>query len=99
MNFFSENRAVYLIMWKNAAEPESPQMTVWFMCISLSVPKAINTYPEYVILTAFLLQHWLHERALVLRCTYISSPVTHTRLYEAGCSSRSCHVGIVDYVL
>ena len=27
-NFFSENRVVYEIMWKNAVEPERPQMTI-----------------------------------------------------------------------
>jgi len=26
-NFFSENPAVYEIMWKNMVEPEMPQMT------------------------------------------------------------------------
>jgi hypothetical protein len=25
---FSENRAVYEIMWKNMVEPDSPQMTI-----------------------------------------------------------------------
>ena len=29
--------------------------------------KAINTHSEYVTLTGFLLQQWLHERASVLR--------------------------------
>jgi hypothetical protein len=27
-NFFSGNRAVYEIMWKNMVEPDRPQMTV-----------------------------------------------------------------------
>jgi hypothetical protein len=27
-NFFSENRAVYGIMWKNMVEPGRPQMTI-----------------------------------------------------------------------
>jgi hypothetical protein len=26
---FSENLAVYEIMWKNVAEPDRPQMTTW----------------------------------------------------------------------
>jgi hypothetical protein len=26
-----ENRAVYEILWKNVAEPETPQMTTWGM--------------------------------------------------------------------
>jgi hypothetical protein len=27
-NFFSENRAVYEIMWKNTVEPERPQISI-----------------------------------------------------------------------
>jgi hypothetical protein len=27
-HFFSENRAVYEIMWKNIVEPDRPQMTI-----------------------------------------------------------------------
>jgi hypothetical protein len=27
-NFFSENHAVYEIMWKNMVEPERPHMTI-----------------------------------------------------------------------
>jgi len=37
--------------------------------------KATNTYLEYVIIIAFPLQQWLHERASMLRYTYISCPV------------------------
>jgi hypothetical protein len=29
ITFFSENRTVYEIMWKNMAEAERPQMTIW----------------------------------------------------------------------
>jgi len=36
------------------------------------IRKATNTLAEYVSLTAFPLQQWLHERASVLRCTYIA---------------------------
>jgi hypothetical protein len=31
---FSENRAVYEIMWKNFAEPGRPQITIWRMLIT-----------------------------------------------------------------
>jgi len=27
-NFFSENHAIYEIMWKNMVEPDRPQMTI-----------------------------------------------------------------------
>jgi hypothetical protein len=37
------------------------------MCIACRMNKAIGTRSEYVILIAFPLQQWLHERASVLR--------------------------------
>jgi hypothetical protein len=58
-----ENRAVYEIMWKNVLELGRPQMTIWRTDIACSIPKATNTHSEYVILNAFPLQQWLHERA------------------------------------
>ena len=36
------------------------------------IPKAANTHSEYVILIAFPLQLWLHERASLLHYTYIA---------------------------
>jgi hypothetical protein len=42
------------------------------------IPKAKNIHSECVILTAFLSQQWLGERALVLRYTYIVCPVLIT---------------------
>jgi len=44
------------------------------------IPKATNTLSEYVIFIAFPLQQWLHERASMLRYTYIVSPVTSMEL-------------------
>ena len=35
------------------------------------VPEDTNTHSEYVILIAFPLQQWLHERASLLRYMYI----------------------------
>jgi len=61
--FFFENRAVYEIIWKNITEPGRPQMRI---------PKATNTYSVYVILIAFPLQQWLHERVSVLRRNALS---------------------------
>ena len=40
------------------------------MRIACWMPKATNTHPPYVILIAFPLQQWLHDRALMLRYTY-----------------------------
>jgi len=53
-------------------EPDMPLMTVWRMLIACRIPKATNTHIEYVILVAFPLQQWLHERASTLRYTYIA---------------------------
>jgi hypothetical protein len=42
-------------------------MTIWRMRIAYWIPKAADTHSEYVILNAFALQLWLHERASMLR--------------------------------
>jgi hypothetical protein len=60
---FSGSRAVYEIMWKNNEEPRRPQTTIWRKSLECWIPKATNTRSEYVILIAFPLQQWLHERA------------------------------------
>ena len=70
MNFFFEILAIYEIMWKNYLEPARPQMTIWRMRIPCSIPKATNIQSYHVILIAFPLQQWLHDRASVLRYTY-----------------------------
>ena len=36
------------------------------------IPKATNTRSDYVILIAFPLRQWSHERALMLRYTYVA---------------------------
>ena len=69
--FFFTNRAVYEITWKNNVQPYRPQMTIWRMRIACWLTKATNTHSEYVIIIAFPLQQWLHERVSMLRCTYI----------------------------
>jgi len=42
MIFFSENRAVYGIMWKNIVQPDRPQKTIWRMRIVCWITKATN---------------------------------------------------------
>jgi hypothetical protein len=64
--FLSEVRAVYDIMWKNTAEPDTPQMTIWRKRIAFSIPKATGTPPQYVTLIAFSLQQRLHELVSLL---------------------------------
>jgi hypothetical protein len=45
------------------------------MRIACGLPKAKNTHSHYVILIAFPLQQWVHERAPKLRYTCIACPV------------------------
>ena len=45
------------------------------MRIACWINKAKETNSEYVMLIAFPLQQWLHERASLLRYTYSTLPV------------------------
>ena len=65
-SFFSENCAVYEIMWKSTVEWGRLQMTIRRMLIACWIPIATNTHSEYVIPIAFPLQQWLHGRDSVL---------------------------------
>ena len=67
---FSENRAVYEIMWKNIVEPNRPQMTIWRMRIACWILKATDATQNMYYLLFFLLQQWLHERVSMVHCTY-----------------------------
>ena len=44
------------------------------MCFVCWITKATNTHSEYVVPIAFPLQQWFHERAPLLRYTYIVCP-------------------------
>jgi hypothetical protein len=71
MVLFIRIRAVYETVWKNVVEPGRPQMTIWRMRIASYILETTNTLSEYVILITLPLQQWLHERASMLRFTYI----------------------------
>ena len=65
-------------MWKNIVQPDRPQMTTWPMRIAWWITKTTDTHSEYVIIIAFPLQQRLHDRASMLRHTYIGCRVfTH----------------------
>ena len=66
---FSENRAVYEIMWKHAVQPDRPQ--IGRICFAFWITNATNTHLEYAITVTFPLQQLLHERASMLPDTYI----------------------------
>ena len=56
---------------RNVVEHGRTQMTIWHMHIAGWIRKGTNPSSEYVILIAFPLQQWLHERTSVLRYTCI----------------------------
>ena len=58
-------------MWKNIVEPGRPQTTVWRTRVACCIPKA-HTHSGYITLITFLQQQGLHERASMLRYTYIA---------------------------
>jgi len=72
--FFSENRAVYEVMWKKRLSSQTGHgyNIVRDMRIACWIPKAINAHLEYIMLIYFPLPRLLHERASVLRYTYIA---------------------------
>jgi len=61
--FFSENCAIYEIMWKNLVEPDRPKMAIRRMSIAWWIPGATDTPSENEILIALPLQQRLRERA------------------------------------
>jgi len=64
VSFFSlENRAVWEGMWKIMVEPHRSHMTTWRKRVTCWLPKVINTHSEYIIISAFPVEHLLHESA------------------------------------
>ena len=63
MIIFFLNIDVYDIMWQNIVKLGRSQMTIWLIRIANWIPTSTNTHSEYVILIAFPLQLWSHERA------------------------------------
>jgi hypothetical protein len=72
-NFFSENDALFAIMWENMAivGQATHDNIVWRMEITYSITKATSTHSEYVIYIAFAWQQWLCELPSMLRYTNI----------------------------
>ena len=66
---FLKYPASFEVTWKDIVQLDRPQMTIWRMRIVWWITKATNTHSEYVVLIAFPLQQWLHDRASLLRYT------------------------------
>jgi hypothetical protein len=67
--FFSENPANFLdnVGKYGRSRQATDGRTIMRMRIASWMTKTTNTHSEYVILIAFPLQTWLHERASMLR--------------------------------
>jgi len=57
----------------------------------------LQTLSEYVILIAFPLQQWLHERSAMLRYTYTACLVM-TEMESIYCAVRNESLNKTDYV-
>ena len=70
----SENRSVYQLILKEygRAGQATDDNTIRHMRFACWVTKATDTHTECVVLTAFPLRQWLHERASLLRYTYVA---------------------------
>jgi hypothetical protein len=63
-------------------------------CITCLIPKATNTYLEYVILTASLPQQWLHESTSKLRYAYIACLVSFDSSFYRPLSPPRSSIGL-----
>jgi len=68
------------------------------MCFACRIKKATNTHSACVVVIVFPLQQWLHERASILRYTYIAVclMVTRTRLNITLCVHCSLSDGYTN---
>jgi hypothetical protein len=69
-NFFSKNRVIYEVMWKNVAQPHRPQMAVQHMCFACCISKDTDTHSEwntYCFSTATMIT-WTHLNIMFI-CT------------------------------
>jgi hypothetical protein len=89
---FSENRAVYDIMWRNIVEPVGHRWQYGACAFSRRIHKATNTHSEYVMFSAFPRQQWLHERASVLRHTTLPVLLYITYTTEFYLGGPGCRI-------
>jgi len=67
-------------MWKNGVEWGKPQMTIWRMRNACYIRKVTNTHSKHVMLIAFPMQQWLHERAIMLHYMHSTCLITPVAL-------------------
>ena len=84
---------VYEKKWKNIVA-DRLQTEIWHMRFACWIPT--DTHSEYVLLTAFPPQQWLHERCSGLRYTHIGClvPVVGHRSAGRRCVDRGCEAPV-----
>jgi hypothetical protein len=66
--FFPENLVVYETLWKIMGESDRPHTSILRrMRFTCWISKSTDAISECIILAAFPLQHWLRERASMIR--------------------------------
>ena len=86
------------VMYKNTVERVTTEVTIWRMRIAGSLRLQTHTHTQYVVLTVFPLQQWLHEHAPMLRCTSIACVTClPARGADWRTSALRCKVSVRDY--
>ena len=67
VTFFRKSTRLWDNVEKNIVRWGRIQTIIWCMRIACWIPKATNPHSEYVILIAFQVPQWVHERVSVLR--------------------------------
>jgi hypothetical protein len=76
-HFMSSNIFLKIVQWDNVEKYRTAQRAtdaniMRRMCFACWITKFTDTHSEYVMLIAFPLQQWLHERTSVFRYIYFA---------------------------
>ena len=89
--FFFEKRVILCDNVEKLCRAGRQQMTIWCLRIACREPKTTNTHSGCVKRIAFPLQQRLHERASILRYSYVVWLVSHLRSKNAASVHGSFH--------
>jgi beta-galactosidase GanA len=72
ITFFSEDRTIYEVMWKNMLQPFCPQIKIQRMRFVCWITKTMDTISEYVALMVFPWRQSFCKHATILLYTYVA---------------------------
>ena len=97
--FPPENRAVYEIMWRTIPEPARHRRQYVASALRAGHPR-LQTHLECVVLIAFQLKKWLHERASISRL-YVHCPfckvITLLYILQNDTRTLQCQVNYIAF--